>query len=272
MTSAPPACELDGVTVSYGAEVAVGPVSLRVEPGEAVALVGPSGAGKTTVLRVLAGTVRPAGGSVRLAGWDLDGLRGRADLPRLVGMLPQGLDLVPQLSVKHNIQAGTLGRWGFARSLAALVLPLEHPPARAAARRLGVEPLFTRRVAELSGGEQQRVALARLLVQDPALVLADEPVASLDPARADDLLALLCEAARERGRTLVASLHTPDFARRHFDRIVGLRDGRVTFDLPPAAVTAEVLERVYRLIGPVPAADAPPGAGGGGPGARADTG
>lgn len=273
MSTAAPACELDDLVVSYGAEVAVGPLSLRVEPGETVALVGPSGAGKTTVLRALAGMVTPAAGAVRLGGADLDRLRGRRELPRRVGMVSQGLDLVPQLSVKHNVQAGALGRWGLVRSLAALALPLEHPPARAAARRLGVEHLFAKRVADLSGGEQQRVALARLLVQDPALVLADEPVASLDPARADDLLGLLCEAARERGRTLVASLHTPDLARRHFDRIIGLRGGRVTFDLPPAGVTAEVLDRVYRLIAPVEDAPGRTEAGGDpAPGARADTG
>lgn len=251
MTAADAACELEDVTVSYGGRSTVGPVSLRVDAGEAVALVGPSGAGKTTVLRLLAGTVAPTAGAVRLAGRDLARLRGRPELARLVGMISQGLDLVPQLSVKHNVQAGALGRWRLARSLAALLLPLEHPPARAAVRRVGLEARFAERVAQLSGGEQQRVALARLLVQDPALVLADEPVASLDPALADDLLGLLCAATRERGRTLVASLHTPDLARRHFDRIVGLRDGRVLFDLPPAVVTGEVLDSVYRLLAPV---------------------
>jgi phosphonate transport system ATP-binding protein len=241
------------VTVTYDGAVAVGPVSLRVAAGEAVALVGPSGAGKTSLLRVLAGQLVPSGGAVRLAGREPARLP-RAELPRRVGLVSQRLDLIPQLSVKHNVQAGALGRWGLLRSLAALVLPLEHPPARDAATRVGLGELFAQRVAELSGGEQQRVALARLLVQDPAIVLADEPVASLDPALADDLLALLRRLVRERGRTLVTSLHTPDLARRHFDRLVGLRDGRVAFDLPTREVTDDVLRALYRRGAPARAA------------------
>lgn len=242
------ACELRDVTVSFGDRVGVGPVSLRIAAGEAVALVGPSGAGKTSLLRVIAGQLAPSVGVVRLAGRDPHRPRGRAELPRLVGLLPQRLDLIPQLSVKHNVQAGALGRWGVLRSLAALVLPLEHPPARDAVARVGLSDLFQQRVAELSGGEQQRVALARLLVQDPAVVLADEPVASLDPALADDLLTLLRDLVGERDRTLVASLHTPDLARRHFDRIVGLRGGRVAFDLPPDEVTEDVLHALYGTL------------------------
>ncbi len=242
-------CELREVTVAYDGVLAVGPVSLRVAAGEAVALVGPSGAGKTSLLRVLAGQLVPSGGAVRLAGREPARLRGRAELPRRVGLVSQRLDLIPQLSVKHNVQAGALGRWGLLRSLAALVLPLEHPPARDAVTRVGLGELFGQRVAELSGGEQQRVALARLLVQDPAVVLADEPVASLDPALADDLLALLRDLVREQGRTLVTSLHTPDFARRHFDRLVGLRDGSIAFDLPAREVTDEILRALYRRHG-----------------------
>lgn len=241
-------CELREVTVSYGGRVAVGPVSLRVGAGEAVALVGPSGAGKTSLLRVLAGQLAPSAGAVGLAGRDPSRLPSR-ELPRRVGLVSQRLDLIPQLSVKHNVHAGALGRWSLPRSLAALVLPLEHPPARDAAARVGIAELFGQRVADLSGGEQQRVALARLLVQDPEVVLADEPVASLDPALADDLVALLRGMARDRGRALVASLHTPELARRHFDRVVGLRDGSIAFDLPSGEVTDGVLGDVYRVRG-----------------------
>jgi phosphonate transport system ATP-binding protein len=245
------ACVLDAVTVTYAGRTALGPVSLAVPAGQAVALVGPSGAGKTTLLRVLAGQVTPASGTVVLGGQDLSRLQSRRELPRLVGLLPQRFDLVPQLSVRHNTQAGALGCWGVLRSLAALLLPLEHPPAREAVRRVGLSELSATRVADLSGGEQQRVALARLLVQDPSVLLADEPVASLDPTRADQVLGLLRGMAGDDGRTLVASLHAPELARRHFERVVGLRDGRVVFDLPPAQVTADVLEGLYRLLSPV---------------------
>ena len=241
------AAVLSGVRVDYRERLAVGPLSLAVAGREAVAVVGPSGAGKTTLLRVLAGQVRPTAGRVLVAGRDLAVLPGRRELPRLVGLLPQSLDLVPQLSVRHNVQAGALGGWGALRSLAALLLPLEHPPARVAAARVGVADRWEQRVADLSGGERQRVALARLLVQDPALLLADEPVASLDPGRADDLLGLLCATARADGRALVVSLHAPELARRHVDRVVALRAGQVVFDLPAAQVTDDLLDDLYRL-------------------------
>ncbi|MEX2290721.1 MAG: ATP-binding cassette domain-containing protein [Mycobacteriales bacterium] len=238
---------LRGVTVSYRGRIMVGPVSLVLAAGETVALVGPNGAGKTSLLRLLAGQLPPASGRVSVGGRDLPALTGRRELPRRVGLLPQALDLVPQLSVRHNVQAGALGRWGLLRSLAALLLPLEHPAARVAAERVGLAERWQQRVAELSGGERQRVALARLLVQDPALLLADEPVAALDPGRADDLLGLLCTTARADGRALVVSLHSPELAQRHVDRIVGLRAGQVVFDLPTAGVTRDLLDRLYRL-------------------------
>jgi phosphonate transport system ATP-binding protein len=239
------ACEFEAAVVTYGPLQAVRGIDLRVAAGETVALIGSSGAGKTSVLRLLAGMVKPSAGAVRLFGTALEAQERR--LPQLVGMMQQRLDLVGQLSVKHNVQAGALGRWGLLRSLGALVLPLEHPPARAAAERVGLAERFDTRVARLSGGEQQRVALARLLVQDPPILLADEPVASLDPARAADLVALLCALAREGGRTLVASIHAPELARTHFDRIVGLRAGRVVFDLPAAEVGPPLLEALYGL-------------------------
>lgn len=245
-----PACELDAVTVTYGAATAVRDLTLRIPPGETVALVGSSGAGKTSVLRVLAGLVTASAGTVSLQGRPL--AEQRRALPQMVGMMQQRLDLVGQLAVKHNVQAGALGRWGLARSLAALLLPLEHPPARAAAERVGVADKLGVRVAHLSGGEQQRVALARLLVQNPSMMLADEPVAALDPALADDLVALLCDLAREGGRTLVASLHSPELARAHFDRIVGLRHGRLAFDLPSDQVTADRLDGLYEFGTPEP--------------------
>lgn len=252
------ACELQRVTVTHGAVTAVEDLTLRIPSGETVALVGSSGAGKTSVLRLLAGLVPAAAGTVSLQGRPL--AEQRRALPQIVGMMQQRLDLVGQLSVKHNVQAGALGRWGLLRSLAALTLPLEHPPARAAAERVGVADKLGVRVARLSGGEQQRVALARLLVQNPPMLLADEPVAALDPALADDLVALLCDLAREGGRTLVASLHTPDLARAHFDRIVGLRHGRLAFDLPSDQVTAERLDGLYDFAPELP----PTGDGAGG--------
>ena len=248
MTMIATAYELRGLEVSFSGVRALDGVDLEVARGESVALVGPSGAGKTTLLRVFAGTVAPTAGTVRLLGSDPAALRRRGELPSAVGLMPQRFDLIPQLRVKHNIQAGALGRWGTIRSTAALLLPLEDPSARAAAARVGIEQRFHQRVSRCSGGEQQRTALARLLVQDPRILLVDEPVSSLDPARSEDLLELLRRLAAEDGRTLVASLHSPDLARRYFDRVVGLREGRVAFDGASSAVTTEQLTDVYRLV------------------------
>lgn len=242
-----PACRLEDVDRFHGGTAAVRGVSLTVAPGERVALVGPSGAGKTTLLRLLAGLSRPDRGAVTLHGRPLADLRPGGELTRLVGLMPQRLDLVPQLSVKHNVQAGLLGRWGLLRSLAALLLPLEQPRALEAVARVGLSGRLHTRVGHLSGGEQQRVALARLLVQDPRVLLVDEPISSLDPARSDDLLELLTDLAGDGTRTVITSLHEPAFARRHFGRIVGLRDGTVVFDAPAAEVADADLAALYRL-------------------------
>ncbi len=248
MTPLTNAYELRDLGVSFSGVSALDGIDLDVSRGESVALVGPSGAGKTTLLRVLAGIVPPTAGTVGLLGHDPSTLRRRGDLPAAVGLMPQRFDLVPQLRVKHNIQAGALGRWGMLRSTAALLLPVEDPTAREAAARVGIQQQFNQRVSRCSGGEQQRTALARLLVQDPRILLVDEPVSSLDPARSADLLDLLRRLAKEDGRTLVASLHSPELARRYFDRVVGLREGRVTFDGASSAVTTDQLTDLYRLV------------------------
>lgn len=244
------ACSLRGVSRSFADLAALQDVDLDIPAGQTVALVGPSGAGKTTLLRMLAGLSDPDRGEVRLHGRSLPEIRGAKDRPAVVGMMQQGYDLVGQLSVKHNVQAGLLGRWSLARSLAALVLPLEHPAARRALLRVGLEDRMHDRLSLLSGGEQQRVALARLLVQDPAIVLADEPISSLDPALSGDLLGLLAELARERGRTVIVSLHEPAFALHHFERILAMRAGRIVLDRPAGEVTHDDLEAVYALALP----------------------
>lgn len=241
------ACSLRGVSRSFAGAVALRDVDLDIPIGQTVALVGPSGAGKTTLLRILGGLGEPDHGDVLIHGRQLADVRQAADRPTIVGMMQQSFDLVPQLSVKHNVQAGLLGRWSLLRSLAALVLPVEHPVARRTLARLGLDDRLHDRVGLLSGGEQQRVALARLLVQDPAILLADEPISSLDPALSDDLLGLLVGLAQAQGRTVIVSLHEPAFALRHFERIIALRSGRLAFDRPAGEVTRDDLEALYAL-------------------------
>jgi phosphonate transport system ATP-binding protein len=242
-----PAFRTDGVARRYGELVAVAPLSLTIQQSESVALVGPSGAGKTTLLHLLAGMVEPSAGAVSVLGTPLSQLRAGAERAACIGVMHQQLDLVPNLAVVHNVLAGHLGRWSLARSLASLVRPRQVDSAREALRRVGLEARLHERTSRLSGGEQQRVALARLLVQRPHALLADEPVSSLDPARADALVRLLVRMAEEGGHTLVCSLHAVDLAIKHFRRVIGLRRGVVVFDRPAGGVGREDLARLYAL-------------------------
>lgn len=240
------AVALEGVVVRYGRRTAL-QADLRIPAGQKVALVGPSGAGKSTLLRLCNGTRQPAEGTVRVLGEDLQSLSGRR-LRRLrsrIGTVHQSLDLVGPSSVLQNVTAGALGRWSTPRALISRVRPLEADAARAALAALGIAHLERERTERLSGGEQQRVALARILVQDPAVLLADEPVASLDPARAEAVLEMLTDIAAER--TLLVSLHDAQAARRWCDRVLGLREGRVVLDAPAADVRDEDLAALYRL-------------------------
>lgn len=247
MNNAPPAIAVQGASKCYGSTQVLAPLDLVIASGERVALVGPSGAGKTTLLRMIAGAVEPSSGSLLLHGQPLAGLPAGRDLSRLVGMVAQQFDLVPNLSALHNVLAGRLGEWSFFRSLVSLVWPRDRDLALQALERVGVADLAYQRAGRLSGGEQQRVAIARVLVQDPRIVLADEPVASLDPARAEEVLRLLVAVTAEEGETLVASVHAVDLARRHFGRAVGLRDGVVEFDLPTSDLTEAMLADLYQI-------------------------
>ncbi len=238
-------CVVQNVTHRYGSRTALFEVSFNVHRGQMVAILGPSGSGKTTLLRIISGMLRPHSGLVELYGVRPHETRNAAERTRLVGMMQQRLDLVPQLSARTNANAGMLGRWGLLRSLAGLTLPLRHQPTESALARVGLAGRESERLSRLSGGEQQRVAMARMLVQDPEVIVADEPVASLDPALADELLLLLKHIAVERDRTVLASIHDPQLALAHFDRVIGLREGAVEFDLLPSEVTSEKLSGLY---------------------------
>jgi phosphonate transport system ATP-binding protein len=244
-----PAFILDGVTKVYGQVVALAPLSLEIGRGERVAVIGPSGSGKTTLLHLLGGIVQRDLGQIWIHGRPLSHLRFGREMARQVGTIHQQFDLVPHLAVIHNVLAGRLGQWSLARSLASLVSPRERHLAISALERVGIPHKAYERASRLSGGEQQRVAVARLLVQDPSIILADEPVASLDPARAEDLLRLLCDVASDGGKTLVASLHIVAHVRSYFSRVIGLRNGEVQFDVPATKVTEGMLNTLYQLRG-----------------------
>lgn len=249
------ALKLDEVTCRFGSVLALESVSLAISLGERVALVGPSGAGKSTLLSLLNGALTPTSGDVQVLGRSLRKLNGRARraLQRQVGTVYQQHNLVTNLSVIHNVNAGHLGRWPLWKALWSLLWPQQVPVAQAALAQLGLADKLYARTDRLSGGQQQRVAMARVLVQSPSIVLADEPVASVDPARSHDMMKLLCTTLigelenPGRTRTLLISLHDVSLAKAYCDRIIGLRQGQVLFDLPSEAVSDQQLTELYAL-------------------------
>lgn len=240
---------LRAVRVELGGTYALDGVDLDIRAGERVALVGPSGAGKTTLLRLCNATIAATAGSVRV--FDEEPQHATdAELRRLrrrIGTVHQHLNLVGSLRVVHNVNAGHLGSWSRRRALASLIRPRQIDDAIDALRRVGIADKLDERTDRLSGGEQQRVALARVLVQRPELVLADEPVSSLDPARADEVVSLLCDVVAGSDRALVISLHDFELARRRCQRVIGVRAGRIVFDVAATAVTDAMGEALYRI-------------------------
>ncbi|MBM3943481.1 MAG: ATP-binding cassette domain-containing protein [SAR202 cluster bacterium] len=247
--TAPAATQLaaEGIAKSYPGVQALAPISFTVSPGERVALAGPSGSGKTTLLYLLAGLLQPDSGRLCIEGQDLTAMRPGKELARLVGMVHQQFDLVGSLPVVHNVLAGRLGQWSLASSAMSLIWPRERRLAQEALERLGIADKLNQRTSKLSGGEQQRVAIARLMVQSPRIILADEPVSSLDPALAEEMMRLLVELVEDSGKTLIASLHSPYLIKKYCSRVIGLRRGQVQFDLPAAELTEAVLDRLYDL-------------------------
>lgn len=244
---------LQKVAVRYGPVEALRDVTLRLGAGERLALVGPSGGGKSTLLRLLVGGVRAAAGSVSAGGVDLGTLEGSGlrELRSRVGFIHQTLGLVPNLRVVQNVAAGRLGRLGFWAAARHVLLPPRavQRDIQSLLERVGIGGMIHQRTDRLSGGQQQRVALARALWQQPEVLLADEPVSSLDPARARAVLSLLARMSEEEGLTLCVSLHQFDLAREFFPRLVGLRDGAVLFDKGAAEVGEEEFARLYDLSG-----------------------
>ena len=230
-----------------GGHRALAGVSLEVSRGERLAVIGPSGAGKTSLLRLLGMALRPSSGTLAIADVDPWALPARA-LQRLrgrVGMIHQAAPLPPRQRLVTAVLAGRLGAWGLWRGLASLAYPADIAGARAALARLDLAERLFDRCDRLSGGQLQRVGVARVLYQKPDLILADEPVSALDPQLANQTVGELQREARARAVTLVASLHAVDLALRWFPRIVGLRDGSVVFDCPPVRVSDAMLHELY---------------------------
>lgn len=243
-----PAFRLSGVGHTHASgQAALSGIDIQAAQGERIAIIGPSGAGKTTLLRLLATGLKPDSGQLSLLGeqpWGEGSFRLRK-LRARIGLVHQAPPLPPRQRVVTAVLAGRLGHWSLPRSLLSLIYPLDRSGAAEALARLDLADKLYVRCDQLSGGQLQRVGIARMLYQQPELILADEPVSAMDPVLSDHTLGLLNQEAQRRNATLVASLHAVDLALAHFPRIIGLRAGQILFDKPAEALRPEELTALY---------------------------
>ncbi|NMN68521.1 phosphonate transport system ATP-binding protein [Rhizobium sp. 57MFTsu3.2] len=239
--------ELKNVTRRFGKKTAVDSVTLDIPQGQMVGIIGRSGAGKSTLLRMINRLQEPTSGSIHFAGVEVSSLRGQAlrNWQRDCAMIFQQFNLVPRLDVLTNVMLGRLNHRSTTMSLLGLFSREERIHAIAALERLGIEQTALQMAGTLSGGQQQRVAIARALMQNPKMVLADEPIASLDPLNAKIVMDALRDINEREGITVITNLHTLDTARNYCERIVGMAAGRVVFDGRPSELTADAVKQIY---------------------------
>ena len=243
--------EIGGLTREFGVTTAVDRVDLAIPAGTFVGVIGRSGAGKSTLLRMINRLIEPSDGVIRCGGTDVTALRGRA-LRRWradCAMIFQQFNLVDRLDVLTNVLVGRLAHHGFFSSMAMRFSDAERTLAIRALDRLDLAPQALQRAGTLSGGQQQRVAIAKALVQNPKMLLADEPIASLDPANATRVMDALKRINTEDGLTVLVNLHTLDTARAYCDRIVAMRAGAKVFDGPATELTDDVVRSIYGADG-----------------------
>lgn len=228
-------------------QIALDGVTLAIEKGQRVALIGPSGAGKTTLFRLLNCTLRQSSGKIWINGEDVESLHGKR-LRRarsLIGTVYQQHNLVPRLKVIHNVLSGKLASWSTGASLVSLLKPVDVALAHDALKKVGIAEKLFERTDDLSGGQQQRVAIARVLVQNPEVILGDEPVSSVDPTLANTIVKLLIDISEETRKTLIVSLHSVDLALAYFPRVIGIKNGKTSFDLSPDKISDAMLDELY---------------------------
>ena len=230
---------------SYGSNHVLHGIDMDVKAGEFVVMLGLSGAGKSTLLRCMNGLNQPDSGQLQVGGIDLMRRHSRRELARHVAMVFQHHNLVQRLSVRKNVLTGRLGQVGTLASVLQLFRQSDIALADACLQRVGLAHKADERTEALSGGQMQRVGIARALAQQPQVILADEPVASLDPKTARSVLQYLRDATRELGIAVVCNLHQVDYAREFGDRIVGLSQGRMVFDGVPAMLDEAALNAIY---------------------------
>jgi phosphonate transport system ATP-binding protein len=256
---------VEGLTCRFGTKAAVDNASFAIEPGGFVGVIGRSGAGKSTLLRMINRLAPPTEGRILYKGVDVTALRGKElrQWRARSAMIFQQFNLVGRLDVLTNVLMGRISQIPSWRSLAQLWPERDLAVAMSALEQFDMAPLAAQRADQLSGGQQQRVAIARALVQEPDIILADEPIASLDPRNTKIVMDALLRINKHFGITVICNLHSLDLARSYCDRLIGMASGRIVFDGAPATLTEHIARELYDLeadevIGAAPA-DAPPG-------------
>ncbi len=222
-------------------------INLKIEKGEFVVIVGMSGAGKSTLIRSINRMVQPTSGQLIVNDQDITKLKDRQlrKLRTNVGMIFQSYNIVKRMSVLRNVLAGRLGHTGTLRSILGFFPQHDLQLAMRNLERVGIDSKAYQRASNLSGGQQQRISIARVLTQEPSVILADEPVASLDPPTSHKVMKDLKKVSKEDGLTTIVNLHFIDMAMEYADRIIGLRDGELVFDGPISEVTPETFVEIY---------------------------
>ncbi|MBE7374489.1 phosphonate ABC transporter ATP-binding protein [Pseudomonas lopnurensis] len=246
------AIRVERLNKTFAGKQALFDLGLAVQPGEMVALIGASGSGKSTLLRHLAGLAccdRAAGGRIEVLGREVQATgRLHGEVRRLradIGYIFQQFNLVTRLSVLDNVLLGFLGRMPRWRGSLGMFSDAQKCQAMAALERVGLAERAAQRASTLSGGQQQRVAIARALTQQAEVILADEPIASLDPESARKVMEILADINRQDGKTVVVTLHQVDYALRYCSRVVALKGGRIHYDGPSAALSDRLLNDLY---------------------------
>lgn len=223
-------------------------VSLELEKGEFVAVIGTSGAGKSTLLRCINRLVEPTEGEVYFKEENITraGSGRLRQIRREIGMIFQGFNLVPRVTVLQNVLNGRLGYTGTLKGSLGMFSDKDKEDTLVTLKRLGLEDQVYKRVDELSGGQQQRVGIARSIVQNPQLILADEPIASLDPVTSKNIMDYIYKICNEDGIACLINLHQVEFAKKYATRIIGMKKGKKVFDGPAATLTENDIDRIYQ--------------------------
>ncbi len=239
--------ELTNVTRRFGKNTAVDSVRISIPKGQMVGVIGRSGAGKSTLLRMINRLIDPSDGKICFERTEVSAIRGKSlrDWQRDCAMIFQQFNLVPRLDVLTNVLLGRLNHRSTVLNILNIFTDEERAMALAALERLGIAQTALQRAGNLSGGQQQRVAIARALMQSPKMILADEPIASLDPMNAQVVMDSLADINEREGITVITNLHTLDTARHYCERIIGMASGRVVFDGAPDELTSEAVRMIY---------------------------